>query len=90
MPANGASLNAGQDIYVFAVAPSASYVTFSIDGVLVQTDSTAPYDMVGSNNSGTYANKYKLPGSPGSMTVTVETFFAAGPSRVTTATIFYY
>ena len=52
VPANGASLNAGEDIYVFA-APSANYVVaFSIDGVLVQTDSAAPYDMMGSNGGG--------------------------------------
>jgi hypothetical protein len=89
-PANGSSFNVGADVYVFAVAPSASYVTFSIDGVVVRTDSAAPFDMVGSNNSGTYANKYRLPDSPGSFTVTVETFFAQGPSQVTTATISFH
>ena len=90
MAANGASFNTGQDVYVFAVAPSgATSVTFAIDGVVVKSDSTVPFDMVGSNSSG-YANKYKLPDSPGSLTVTVETFFAQGPSTVTSATIFVH
>lgn len=33
---------------------------------------------------------FKLPDSPGSLTVTIETFFALGPRTVTSATIFVH
>ena len=46
----------------------------------------APYDMMGTKGDGK-ANKYQLPGSPGSIVVTVVTHFAGGGTQSASATI---
>jgi outer membrane biosynthesis protein TonB len=87
VPANGTSFGAGQNIYVFAV-PSGGItkVSFFIDGVFVKDQFAAPYDMMGTRADGK-ANKYTLPGSPGTITVTVVTHFWGGATQSASATI---
>jgi hypothetical protein len=74
---------------VFAVPPlGITNVTFYIDGVLVQNQFFTPYDMMGSTGGGR-AKKYTLPGSDGTMVVTVVTHFIGGATQTASATISY-
>jgi HD domain-containing protein len=87
VPANGTSFKKGQNIYVFAIPPlGTTWVTFYIDGVFVKNKFAPPYDMMGTKGDGK-ANKYTLPGSPGTVTVTVVTHFLLGATQTTSATI---
>jgi hypothetical protein len=87
VPASGSSFSAGQNIYVFAIPQGPiTKVSFFIDGAFVKDQFASPYDMKGTKGDGT-ANKYQLPGSPGSIVVTVGTHFAGGTTQSTSATI---
>jgi hypothetical protein len=72
---------------VFAIPPlGTTSVTFYIDGVFVKNQLARPYDMMGTKFDGK-ANKYTLPGSPGTVTVTVVSHLLLGGTQSTSATI---
>jgi hypothetical protein len=88
--AMGAPVPSGSNIYLFVdPASSITRVKFwfgSKNGSPDHIESSAPFDLAGTASDGT-ANPYKVSGSPGSFSITVEVTFANGSVTTTKVTL---